>query len=116
MERTVRSLAKELAGNFYEQNRTPKFRTAFPTFKHYMRGQWVQPDGSIKMYRPGWLHHVEMARKMLALMLGQPDSKISPAMKERIFDALIEDRQKQFAAEQNKSARSLFQVGMRADG
>lgn len=116
MEHTVRSLAKELAGIFYDDNRSPKFRAAFPTFKHYMRGQWVQSDGSIKAYRPGWLHHVEHARKVLSLMLGQPDSRVSPIMKERIFDALIDDRNRQFKAAQQKTAKSLFQAGMKQDG
>lgn len=117
MERTVRSLAKELAGKFYEDNaRSVKFRAAFPTFQHYMRGQWVQPDGSIKAYRPGWLHHVELARKMLSVMLGQSDARVSPVMKERIFDALIEDRNRQYKAEQQKTAKSLFQAGMKVDG
>ena len=109
-ERTVRSMAKELAGAFYEDNRSPGFRAAFPTFTHYMRGQWVQSDGSIKAYRPGWLHHVDQARKILALMLGKPDAQVSPVMKERIFDALIEDRDRQFKAEQQKTAKKLHQV------
>lgn len=117
IERTVRSMAKELAGIFYEEpQRSVGFRRAFPTFKHYMRGQWVQADGSIKAYRPGWLHHVALARKILAIMLGKPDTVVSPAMKNRIFDALIEDRNRQFQAEQRKTAKNLFQAGMRADG
>lgn len=117
VERTVRSMAKELAGIFYEEpQRSAGFRRAFPTFKHYMRGQWVKPDGSIKAYRPGWLHHVELARKVLAMMLGKPDSVVSAVMKERIFNALIEDRDRQFKAEQRKTAKNLAQVGMRADG
>lgn len=91
MERTVRTMAKELAGTFYEQNRTPGFRKAFPTVKHYMKGLWVQADGQIKVYRPGWLHHVELARKVLRGMLQQPDARVSPAMKERVYDALLED-------------------------
>lgn len=109
IERTVRSLAKELAGVFYEEpKRSAGFRKAFPTFKHYMRGQWVQADGSIKAYRPGWLHHVGHARKMMALMLGQPG--VTPVVKERIFDALIEDRNRQFKAEARRTAKSLHQV------
>jgi hypothetical protein len=109
-------MAKELAGTFYEDNRSPTFRAAFPTFKHYMRGQWVQPDGSIKAYRPGWLHHVELARKLMAAMLGKPETVVTPVMKERIFNALIEDRDRQFKAEQRKTARNLHQAGMRTDG
>lgn len=107
-EHTVRSMAKELAGTFYEENRSAGFRKAFPTFKHYMRGQWVQADGSIKAYRPGWLHHVALARKVLALMLGKPDSVVSPAMKERIHAALIEDRER----EAGRKPKALHQAGM----
>jgi len=105
-ERTVRSMAKEIAGTFYENNRSVGFRKAFPTFKHYMRGQWVQADGSIKMYRPGWLHHLALARKILAAMLGK--TEVSAVMKERIFDALIEDRNR----EHKSKAKNLFQAGM----
>lgn len=105
MERTVRSMAKELAGAFYEQNRSPRFRAAFPTLRHYMRGQQVMPDGQIKIYRPGWLHHVDMARKMLTAMLGRAD--VSEVLKERIYDALMEDREKSL----RPGAKKLFQAG-----
>jgi hypothetical protein len=103
---TVRSMAKELAGTFYEGNRSPKFRAAFPTFKHYMRGQWCQPDGSIKLYRPGWLHHVELARRMLAAMLGR--ESVHQHLKDAIFQALIDDRERS----QRPGARKLHQVGL----
>lgn len=109
-EKTVRSMAKELAGTFYEENRSAGFRKAFPTFKHYMRGQWVQADGSIKNYRPGWLHHVALARKLLAAMLGKPDAVVSQTMKDRIFNALIEDRER----EVGRKAKNLHQAGMDA--
>ena len=49
-ERTIRSMAKELAGIFYEENRSEGFRKTFPTLRAYMRGQWHQPDGSIKAH------------------------------------------------------------------
>ena len=93
-EQTVRSVAKEIAGAFYEGNRTPGFRQAFPTLKHFMRGQWVQPDGSIKLYRPGWMHFVDTARKRMAIMLGE--NTTSEYLKYRIFDALIEDRDREY--------------------
>ena len=97
-EQTVRSVAKEIAGAFYDQNRTPGFRQAFPTLKAFNRGQWHQPDGSIKAYRPGWLHFVEPARRRLAQMLGDPAT--SDYVKNAIFNALIEDRNRQFKQEQ----------------
>lgn len=112
-DQTVKEMAKELAGVFYEDSaRTPGFRKAFPTFQSYMRGQWHQPDGSIKAYLPGWKHHMELARKVLSTMLGQPDARISPFMKEKIFDGLIADRNQSF----HKAARQLHQAGMSKDG
>lgn len=110
MERTIRAQAKELAGVFYEDNRSPGFRKAFPTLKDYMKGHWHQPDGRIKLFTPGWHHHVALARKTLAIMLGQPDSRVSPAMKERIFNALIEDREKTYQSG-NKSIGKVHQIG-----
>ena len=91
-ERTIKEMAKELAGVFYEDSaRTPGFRRAFPTLKAYMRGQWHQPDGTIKIDKPGWLYHVDMARQILVMMLGQSDERVSKIMKERIYDAILED-------------------------
>lgn len=107
MERTTRSLAKELAAIFYEESaRTPKFRAAFPTLQAYMRGQWHQPDGSIRAYRPGWLHFVEHARGMLVAMLGRND--IHDNVKSAVYDAIIEDRNNEFKA--GKFARKLKQT------
>ena len=108
-ERTIRNLAKELAGIFYESRRTPEFRNgeqlvtvyhdvnvagkmmevpakipfkvAYPTIQHYIRAWWP--------------HFIEPARKMLVAMLAMPDSRVSPLMKERISNALIEDREKE---------------------
>ena len=105
-ERTIKEMAKELAGVFYEDSaRTPGFRRAFPTFKAYMRGQWHQPDGTIKIDKPGWLYHKDLARKMLTMMLGQPDSRVSPVMKERIYDALIAETERATA----KGAKQVTQ-------
>lgn len=59
-----------------------------------MRGLWHQPDGDILIKEPGWTHHIEMARKMLTHMLSQSDARISPLMKERIYEALIEEHNK----------------------
>lgn len=87
----LRDMAKELAGSFYEENeRTPGFRQAFPTVKAYLLGRWHQPDGRIKQDKPGWIHHVVLARKLLALMLGQPS--VTEHMKNEIYQALMEDR------------------------
>lgn len=103
---TIRNMAKELAGVFYEGNRSPRFRRAFPTFKHYMRGQWVQPDGSITAYRPGWLHHVELARRMLATMLGH--ANVHENLKHAIYQAILDDRERSM----RPGAKKLHQAGL----
>lgn len=111
-ERTIRSMAKELAGIFYEDNRTPAFRRAFPTLRHYLRGQWVQLNGDIKIDKPGWMYHVDLARKVLGSMLSKPDSVVSAAMKERIYDALLEEHERATSSQaksvtQRKNNQSL---------
>ena len=90
-ERTIRIMAKELAGAFYEDNRSEKFRKTFPTLKSYMRGQWHQSNGDIVLNKPGWMYHVDLARKLLARMLSEPDTRVSPNVKERIYEALLEE-------------------------
>ena len=92
-ERTIRMMAKELAGKFYEDNRSIGFRRTFPTLKAYMRGQWHQ-NGDIILNKPGWMYHIDLARKLLGVMLSQPDSRVSPVMKERIYEALLEENSK----------------------
>lgn len=97
-EKTIKEMARELAGIFYEDNRSPAFRAAYPTLKHYMRGQWVQPDGDIKIDKPGWMYHVDLAKKCLAQMLTMPDAVVHPNIKNAIYEAFIaehEKRQKQ---------------------
>lgn len=91
-ERTIRSMAKELAGVFYENNRTDDFRRAFPTFRHFIRGQWIQNDGSIIVKEPGWTHFIAMAKRLLTEMLQDP--RVNPIMKERIYDALIDEHER----------------------
>lgn len=97
VEQTVRAQAKELAGAFYENNRTDKFRRAFPTFKHFMHGVQVMYDSKLnvtgnKKVAAGWTHFIALARKTLTVMLGASDARVAPAIKERIYDALLEDR------------------------
>ena len=92
-ERTIRSMAKELANIFYDENRTPAFRQAFPTRTAYLRGQWHQPDGDIKIDKPGWMYHVDMAKECLARMLTMPDSIVHPNVKQAIYDAFIAEHE-----------------------
>lgn len=97
IEKTIKAQAKELCGIFYEDNRTDKFRRAFPTVNYFMRGVQVMYDANLnrvgtRKVPEGWTHFVVLARKTLTVMLGQPDARVSPQLKERIFDAILEDR------------------------
>ena len=106
-ERTIRTLAKELAGQFYEQNRSPAFRVAFPTVRAYIRGQWHGADGSIiRIDKPGWLYFVSLARKLMVEMLKRKD--VHENVKKGIYDALLEENIKATSPK----ARDLFQKQM----
>lgn len=89
IEPTIKQMAMDVAGVFYEQNRTKGFRAVFPTYKDYVEGRWHNSDGTVKRYVPGWQHHVDTARKLLVKMLR--DKRVSEEMKERIAAAIIED-------------------------
>jgi hypothetical protein len=99
-------MAKELAGIFYEDNRSPAFRRTFPTLKAYMRGQWHQ-NGDIVINKPGWMYHVDLARKVLVQMLSQSDEKVSSVMKERIYEALIEEHEKATAEQARRVTQRI---------
>lgn len=119
VEQTVRSVAKEIAGAFYEESqRTPGFRQVFPTLQSFMRGQMHQPDGSVKLYRPGWLHFVDTARKRMAQMIG--DKGTGDHLKWAMFNSLIEDRKRTYQAGilNPKNVKDLPQgvLGRRLDG
>lgn len=105
-ERTIKSMAKELAGKFYEQNRSAGFRFTFPTVEHYLKGVWHNKDGSKTVTTPGWQHHVVLARKMLVAMLRQNDNAVTPYMKNSIYDALLEDGNKRM----EKTAKQVTQA------
>lgn len=102
-ERTIRSMAKELAGVFYEDNRSEAFRRTFPTLQSYMRGQWHQPDGDIVINKPGWMYHVDLARKVMVAMLQKSDAEVSPLMKERIYDAFVEEHERATGSQAKKA-------------
>ena len=105
-EQTIRKMAKELAGEFYEGNRSPGFRATFPTLQNYMRGQWHK-DGQVFITKPGWMYHYDLAIKLLGTMLGRPDSEVSPVMKERIATALIDNHNRATAPDAKKSGQRL---------
>ena len=105
-EKTIRNMARELAGAFYEDNRSPGFRKTFPTLKAYMRGQWHR-DGQIFITKPGWVYHYDLAIKVLATMLRQSDNVVSPYMKEKIAAALIENHNKGTSPQARKTGQRL---------
>lgn len=119
-ERTIRTLAKELAGVFYEQaggdlfgnsyedrERSKRFRTTYPTLKHYLRGMQVMSDGRIKIDQPGWRYFVTLARARMVQILSDPTKK---NLHDAIYKALLEEHQKSTAP----AAQDLLQ--RRLDG
>lgn len=107
-ERTIRTLAKELASVFYEEAggdlfghapedraRSKRFRETYPTLKHYLTGMQVMRDGRIKPDQPGWHYHISLARARMVQMLSDPT--ISQTIKDGIYKALLEEHQKSTA-------------------
>lgn len=104
-ERTIRTLAKELAGVFYEQaggdlfgsapedrERSKRFRQTYPTLQHYLKGVQVLPDGRTKVDQPAWVYFVAIARARMVQMLQDP--AIKSGVKTGIYAALLEEHQK----------------------
>jgi len=113
-EQTIRHTAKEFAGTWYESNsRSEEFRNGtmrtkvYRTLRVKVGNTWVEKEveflvpmrvafPNVEAYvKSAWPHWVDYAREKLAEMLGMPDAKVSPIMKERIFAALVEDRERQ---------------------
>lgn len=104
-ERTIRTLAKQLAGIFYEQaggdlfgtapedrERSKRFRQSYPTLKHYQKGFAVAPDGRLVPGQPAWTYFVTLARARMVQML--QDSNIKPGVADGIYKALLEEHVK----------------------
>jgi hypothetical protein len=106
-ERTIRSLAKELAGIFYEGKRSEQFRRGGALVKAIK--SMPLPDGSVceqvvlvpfnvayptaKAYVAAWWpFFVDPAEKMLVNMLGLPN--VSERRKSQIYDAICEHNDK----------------------
>jgi hypothetical protein len=84
----IRRTAKDIAGAFYEKERTPMFRRAFPTPEDFIHGRAHRRDGRIELQNPNWWQFVDAAKETLARMLA--DKSVSEHMKERIKEQLIE--------------------------
>jgi hypothetical protein len=108
-ERTIRSMARELAGRFYEQKRSDRFRSKDSLTRARVFER--QPDGSVadvvkimpffeayptaqKFAAAHWPFFKEPAVRCFVAMLAMPDSRVSPYMKQCIYDALIEENEK----------------------
>lgn len=82
------------------------FGKTYPTVKDYLAGRKHGKlerladgtvrhidDGSIRMDTPGWLHFYDQARTLLVQTLANPGTHDN--IKGGIYDAIIEDREKQ---------------------
>lgn len=107
-ERTIRTLAKELASIFYteaggdlfgtapdDRARSKRFRETYPTLEHYLKGYQVGKDGRIKQDQPGWKYHVTLARARMVQMLQDPMTRDN--VKQGIYKALLEENDKSTA-------------------
>lgn len=109
-EATIRTLAIKYANTYYDMNqRSEKFRKAYPKPLNYVQGIMHLPDGSRTQGKPAWLHFVNLARSTLVEMLAKPDEVVSPTLKEKIMDALVEDREKQL---KHQNVESIQQIGL----
>ena len=103
-ERTIRSLAKKLASEFYTQSagntfgtapedreRSKRFRQTFPTLKHYLEGMAVAPDGRIEPQQKAWVYFVTLARARMVQMLQDPTKA---HLHDAIYKALLEEHRK----------------------
>ena len=74
----IRQTAEEIAGEFYELNRTDQFRKTAGTQRHFIRRHWKS--------------HVEFAIQALSMVLGQPG--VPEENKENILEAILQFRQR----------------------
>lgn len=70
----IQYAAEQLAGDFYEHERSPTFRATWPNQDKFVQAKWI--------------HHVDQAVKQLAGMLGHP--AVPEQAKHEIAAALIE--------------------------
>lgn len=90
----VRSMAKDFAGAFYEQEqRTLRFRRENSDVQSYIATNWV--------------HFVDVARAALAALLARPD--YPEHLKEAISKDLIEDNER---AMSNPQAQEVMQASL----
>ena len=76
--RLLRQTAKELAGAFYEESRSERFRSNFPTWKKFVGLHW--PD------------FVPPAREILLTMLSNPMT--TEHVKKEIYDCVTQQEER----------------------
>lgn len=78
--RLIRMMAKDFAGEFYEQNqRSLRFRRQWPDQDQYAARNWA--------------HFVDMSRAALAALLARPD--YPQHLKDAIYADMLEDNERQ---------------------
>jgi hypothetical protein len=92
------------------------FLKTFPNLKDYWSGRrhgymerkiessgiqvtYHVDDGQIYPSTPGWAFHYERARNRAFKMLGMSDDVVHPNIKEALYAAILEDREKQLKQE-----------------
>lgn len=104
-ERTIRTLAKKLACEFYTQSagdtfgnsledrdRSKRYRQTYPTLQHYLKGLQCNKDGVIvRVDRPAWTYFVSLARARMVQILSDPTKK---HLHEAIYKSLLEEHEK----------------------
>jgi hypothetical protein len=79
----IQHLCREMAGEFYEENkRSARFRAIWPDVRVFIARTWPL--------------HIEVARTILVDMLRRPDSEVPPWHKEKIYEAIVEDRERSY--------------------
>lgn len=73
-----RKLAKDMAGAFYEENRSPRFRKLWPDQRQFIARSW-----------PGFL---DQAEATLIQMLNDPSTP--QYTKDEIYEAILEQRKR----------------------
>lgn len=80
----IQHLCREMAGEFYEGERSPRFRAIWPDARTFIARTWPQ--------------YIEIARTILVDMLRRSDAEVPPHQKEAIYEAIIEDRERSYRA------------------
>lgn len=112
-EANIKAQAIEFAAAFYEMpdrdltdhmpvpGKVQAFRKTYPTLQDYLKGREHQPDGRILQGQPCWKHFVKMARASMYARL-TPYSLATAEEKERVYKAILEDREEDQAAVQHQ--------------